>query len=231
MTILFSPSYIGNPTDPARMIRQVNYLEYYKKLKAEIGYDKIILLDSGSNVEDLVKLGATVVDEWGRVIHADSTSDVTIYRFHTELPRTGVWEYPYWWRCLDYLKVLIQREDITKLIHIDTDCYVLTPRLADYVRTRNTGWYVFWSQKYNFPEAAFWIVGEDSIQRFLDFPIPSFSFYNGREAEHILPFTEVVKSFTGDRYGEVAASQDNTMDYYCQWSAACPKMIFNSAKK
>lgn len=231
MTILFSPSFLGDPNkDISRFNRQESYLKYYKQLKTELGYDKILLLDSGSDIEYLKKHDARIVDEWGRVIKNKPAADVTIVRFHTELPRTGVWEYPYWWRCLDFLKVIIP-QGVTKLIHIDTDCYVLSPRLMKYVRELDSGWTAFWSAKYDFPEAGFWVVAGDALKSFIDFPIPYYTYYNGKEAERVLPFTNVVKSFIGDRYGEDFLPQTPEMDYYCQHQAGCPKMVYNLGKK
>lgn len=226
MTILFSLCWLG---EPGRLERNLKWLEYHRKLKDKLGYDKIVLLDNASDLEELKKLGVTVYDEYGDLLYAPGEpTDTVVYRFYTHIPRTGVWQYPYCWRGLVYLKRVVRDLNVNKIIGLDTDFYVLTSKLASFMKTQSTGWTSFFCHKYGFPEAAMWVLCEDTMNSLLDFSVPSFTHYNDQHMEYLLPFTHVHKAmFTGDRYGEARDAQTVHMDYYGQWSPGCPDMVFD----
>lgn len=224
MKILFSLCWLG---EPWRIDRNIKWLEYHRKLKSELAYDLIVLVDNASDLEDLKKLGATVYDEYGDLLHECPGSYTIVYRFYTHIHRTGIWEYPYCWRGLKYLQKLVRELNISKVIGLDTDFYVLTPKLAHYMRDLNSGWVSFFCHKYGFPEAAMWVLCQDSMDRLLAFPVPSFTHYNGRHMEELLPWTVVHKTgFVGDRYGEGRQLQEPWMDWYGQWTDGCPDMKY-----
>ncbi len=228
MKVLFSLCWLG---DEHRVKRNLAYLEYYRKLKTELGYDKIIFLDNASPMENLEKLGGTVVSTDGKVImHDNPGSDLLILRFDEHLARTGIWQYPYCWRALEFVKTLIPRYELDKILFIDTDFYVLSSKLAEYIKNLDSGWVSFRCPKYGFPEAALHILCKDAFEHLNNFPIPSPTHYNDQGMEWLLPFTlvhEAGKPFKGGRYGEGTNPQTPDMDYYGQWHPGCPKMVYN----
>lgn len=228
MTVLFSLCWLGD-TDQERknrLERNLNWLEYNRAIKNELGYDKIILLDNASLLEDLNKLNTSIYTEDGAPIK-EIESDTIVYRFNNHLPRVNMWTYHYQWRGMEYLQNLIPKKKINKLLLIDTDMYVLTSRMAHYIRDLNTGWWTVWCKKYGFPETALHVVCNDAISSFLSFPIPSWSHYDGKVMENLMPFTHIEKNmFKGDRYGEILKKQEPEDDFYGQWINGCDKMVY-----
>ena len=226
MNILFSLCWLG---EPWRIDRYTKWLSYHLAIKDSLGFDKIVLLDNASDLNDLRKLGGTIMDEKGNLIELGNP-DILIYRFDVHMPRTGIHEYPYCWRGLEYCKQLVTSLSINKILFIDSDFYILTKKLAQYIKTLDTGWISFWCHKYGWPEAALHILCKDTLSTLLNFPIPSFTHYNNRNMEELLPFTKVLKTeFKGDRYGEGAEPQKDDMDYYGQWGPGCPDMKFEGS--
>lgn len=222
MTIVFALSWLG---EEWRIVRYQKWLAFQLSIQKELGFDKIILVDNASNIEDLKTLNATIYDDQHNLIHkADSC--IEIYRFPDHIPRTRIHEYPYCWRGLDYCKKLVNHYNLKKIIFLDSDFYILTSKLASYVKSLDKGWTSWWCHKYGWPEAAFNVLC--NMDLLLQFDIPSFTYYNNQHMEELLPFTQVLKTeFKGDRSGEGAEPQTPDMDFYGQWSINCPDMKFD----
>ncbi len=230
MKILFSLCYLSAYE---RYKRNVQWLDYYKNLKDKLGYDKILFLDNASNMEQVLSLGGTVYDEHKKLIHEAPESDLIVYRFDQHLPRVSVHQYPYIWRGIQYLQALIPEIGIDKILFIDTDVYILTSEFAQYLKELDSGWTSMWCKKYGFAETSLHVLCKDSMDLFLNFPVPSWTHYDGKPLEELLPFTKILKDrFKGCRYGEGAEPQTPDMHYYAQHNVGnCPKMIFDMEKK
>lgn len=228
--VLFSLCWLG---EPWRIDRYTKWLSFNLGIQKELGFDEIILLDNASSFEDLRKLGGRIYSaDTGELLEVISDLPIKIYRFTEFIARTGIWEYPYCWRGLEYIQKHIISPEVDKIICIDSDFYVLTHKMTDYIRNLNTGWVSFFNHKYGFPEAAIHILCKDNYNLALNFPIPSYTFYNNKHMEWLLPFTLIHKTgFKGDRYGEGGLPQLLDYDYYGQWSANCPDMLFDLASK
>lgn len=223
MNALISLCWLG---EPCRPLRNQKWLEHHLPLKEKMGFDKIILLDNASNLNDLIALGGTIYNEQGKIIH-EARPDLIIHRFNDHLPRTGLNEYPYCWRGLAKTKEILPTLD--KIIFLDTDFYILSGRLATYIKNLDTGWTSFFCNKYGWPEAAINILCKDTFPALANLPIPNYTHYNGQHMEEILPFTKIIKNeFTGDRYGEINMPQTPDMDYYGQYQPS-PELRFHEA--
>lgn len=228
MNILFSLCWLG---EPWRLERNLKWLEFQRSIKNELGYNKIIFVDNASNIEDLKKLNGNIYNSNFELIYKADNDLLDIYRFDEHLTRTGVWEYSYCWRGLDFVKTLIKKYNPEKIIFLDTDYYVLSSKLANYIKTLDSGWVTFWCNKYNFPEAALHILCKDTFDKLLNLDIPSWTYYNGKHMEFILPFTTIHKDvFKGDRYGEGSLPQTDDMDYYGQFFPGSVELKFNYEK-
>lgn len=214
MNILFSLCWLG---DQERVNRYEKWLNYHLAIKNELGFDHIFLVDNASPPDNIEKLQNAY------------KNDVTVYSFIDHLPRFGGLAYPYCWRGMDWAKKAIRGFTAKKMIFLDSDFYVLTPKLAKYIKELDTGWTAMWCPKYEFPEAALHVLCEDSFPLLVDFPIPSYTHYNGQHMEKLLPFTHIEKDFVGDRYGETKEPQTNEMDFYGQWDATCGEMVYDCA--
>ncbi len=118
-----------------------------------------------------------------------------------------------------------------KIITCDTDAYILSPRLAHHIRALDSGYTALWSPKYNFPAAEITVLCKDAFPLMREwFKTP----WEERSASKVLfekapPFTNICKSFMGDRYGEfpnddgsVGWPQTPEMDYYTQFQLSIP---------
>lgn len=230
MNILFSLCYLN---DPGRLERNLKWIDYNLKIKDQLGFDKIVLVDNASDIEELKKLEGAIRNQSGDIIYRGAKeNDVTIYRFDNHIPRTGVWEYPYCWRGLEFAQMLVRDMQINKVLFIDSDFYVLTPKLANYIKNLETGWVSWFCHKYGFPEAAMHILCKDTFNKLLAFPIPSYTHYNNQHMEWLLPFTQVHKEgFIGGRQGEGCEPQNPDHDFYGQWNTGCPDMEFDLGAK
>ncbi len=217
--------------EPDRIIRNLNWLKYIKNLQSDLGFTRIALLDNASSKDNLELLRPRIHNEAGELKFMFMEPGVLdVYRFDTHLPRMGNLEYPFCWRGLKYIKRFLKEYD--KIVFMDTDFYVLSPKLAEFIKGLNTGWTTFYSQYYDFPECSCWVLCKDSFYLLDEFPIPTYTCYNGTPMEDLLPFTNIVTEFRGDRYGEFANKCIRLdADYYAQWEVGCPEMIFKRGDK
>lgn len=208
-TVLFTPSYLngvdGFGND--RFQRNFKYLNYYAhpEVKEALGIDLIVFADNNSSVDRCNKLLELFGDE------------LAIMRFDQHLERRGPYDYPYIWRAFYSIQELI-KEGFEKIILLDSDCYVLTNTLAQYIKGLSSGWTSFWCPKYNFAEASAWVLCKDTFSLYYSF-IGQCKWEDrpGTEPmETLLPFTHIAREFTCDRWGEENKPQQDWMDLYCQ---------------
>lgn len=209
-TALFSPSYLDglDPLGSDRLIRNIRWALWNEKLK--IG--DLWLCDNASSLESVQRL----MEAW----------PVNIHRFTMHLPRGhGDNPYPYVWRGLWFIKQLIE-DGYDKIITLDTDCFIVSQRLLDYVKAANSGWEVFWIPKYGFPSGELHILNRDAFPLYLEYTKGPWIDKVGQLFESALPFSKINKDFNTDRYGETRIPQTADMDGYFQAAVDVP-LVFN----
>lgn len=236
-TIIWTLCYLNGDMDNgganlknARYLRNVKYLDYMESIKSHLHFDEIWFIDNNSNMDLLKSLGGNIYDtSFNKIVEATTRPYLNVVHF-TEFMGRGrgrVWDIPYCWRGLYFIPNIVKFTNADKVFSIDTDCFVLSKKLASFLNTCNSGWVTFHCKKYNFPEAALFVLNKDSfplLDKLMESPWSKFN--NIVTMENVLPFTEVLKTFTGDRYGETRLPQTEDMDYYGQCPVAIP-MIFN----
>lgn len=204
-TALITPCYLngfdgfGNP----RLARNIKYIQYYLSIQEHLGFEKIFFIDNASDPENVAALEMVGKDQ------------IEVIRFDQHLKRGGIYDYAYCWRALYEIGPLIDR-GYEKIVTLDTDAFILSQRLADLVKHSNTGWWSVWCNKYEFPEASFHVLCEDSfiiLKTYMEIPWRE---RNGVMMETALPFTHILKGLNCDRFGEDDTPQDSTMDFYGQ---------------
>lgn len=210
-TLLVAPMYLD---EGDRYERNVKWLNYVIPLQEKLGFNSILLLDNRS-----VRL-----NEFLRQM--PKTNFIKVYKFDEHLSRTAHTEYPYWYRAFGYAARYARENAYSKIIHIDTDVYLLNDKICEFVKNIDSGWNTFWCPRHNFPESTFQVIGFDQLEKFEAFMSKNPIHYYGHDAENLLPFTHIHKQFKGDRYGEIRASQTSDMDYYCQ-APVDIELIFN----
>lgn len=242
MTAVFTTTYLEgtDPTGSDRLERTVKWFNYMKGLQSSLGFTDLLATDNGSPWELLHELskrtGARIIDETLHecVYVGDPSSRIIVTRHNQHLTKTGKTlfgdhDYPYVWRGLYDMAQIARTCSYDKIIRVDNDAYVLSQRLATYLRELQTGWIALGLKGYvhQYPEDAISVICRDSYHLLTDFCSVPMEGYFGRWFERVLPFTQICEQFVGDRYGNYAKppEQRDEMDFYCQ----CPvpiKMTF-----
>lgn len=229
MTVMFSGCYVDgfDALGSSRLDRTKWHLEYYRNIKEELGLKEFILVDNGSDLEALSELNAPIYDsKLDQVfIPHHGSNDIKIYRFENHLERVGIVEYPYCWRNMYFLATwIIHRchRDIDKIFICDSDAFVVSKKLAHFIRDLESGFTAMWSEHHRFPASELSILCKD---RFIDFiNWTKEKPWGVRSAEKIplevaLPYSSIQMQFVGDRYGEFSSTglaQTSEMDFYAQ---------------
>ncbi|AJC20674.1 hypothetical protein [Pandoraea pulmonicola] len=194
-TLVFCTSYIRD-ADAWRQ-RYHRWLDYYRN--GPIKADRLLMIDDGSPwlpSEDLIP---TISADSDLAAH-DSTH--AIVRFDTNLGRQSMSLYPGWWRSFLHSITIARAIDADKIVHLESDAYILSKSLADFINGADAGWHVMWAQRYAMPETAIQVICRDqfdALETFRD-EHPDLDFAD--IAERLLPFTSVNREFKGDRYSE-----------------------------
>lgn len=210
-TFIFCTSYIN---DTERYKRWVDHV--YPRRQA-FGADSIFLINDGSDNIGFDSRLAIVDGEHD--LPAQLLGDMAIVTFVERLGRPAMFCYPGWWRSFTYSVRIARHFDFDKIIHIESDAYVCSKRLADYLRSINRGWTVLWSKGYNFPETAIQVICRDAYPSLAQFADRKLSFFqtSNRAAEYLFPFDKVENRFTGDRCGILdRAARSQAFDYLAQ---------------
>lgn len=193
--IIFCTSFIKDA--PSWESRYQRWLDYYQDIP--INAVKKIMIDDGSPFLPPADIINTVSDSTPLASNGDKN---LIIRFNNNLGRQSGADYPGWWRSFLHSVKVANELGVDKIIHIESDAYIMTPRLVNFINEIESGWNVLWSPRYRFPETAIQVICRDQFEIFEKFKDkhPDYSFPD--IAERLLPFTAVHKQFKGDRYSD-----------------------------
>ncbi|BET12731.1 hypothetical protein [Pandoraea sputorum] len=194
-TLLFCTSYIRDAA--AWKTRYQRWLDFYGN--GPIHADKILMIDDGSPYLPPTQTIPTVPASHDIREHDHATG---IVRFEQNLGRQSMAHYPGWWRSFLHAHTIATAIGADKIVHIESDAYLLSQALVDFVNETRTGWHVMWAQRYELPETAVQIICRDQFDALEAFKNahPDLTFTD--IAERLLPFTSVNRHFKGDRYSE-----------------------------
>lgn len=194
-SLLFCTSYIKDPRTWEE--RYQRWLDYYRDGPIEAANK--IMIDDGSPYLPPADVIKTIPH---RVPLSAQDDDNVIVRFDDNLGRQSVSAYPGWWRSFLHSLTLAEALGADKIVHIESDAYILSPRLADFINGIHSGWHVMWTERYQFPETAIQVICRDQFEAFREFKARQPDLNYGDLAERLLPFTSVDRQFKGDRYSE-----------------------------
>ena len=204
-TLLYSTSFLDGP---GLIERHLRYLKYYRSIKEQIGFDDIYFLNNGPIYT-------------GDIIRVDVQPRITFFDVQTHsaplLTDSEFCAYPYCWRGIYWMRYLFDM-GWDKIIFCDTDGFILSKRLMEYVKNCNSGWIAFKEEKYSWPTSEFHIINKDAqpiLERFC--AEMSYMARGNKEMEAVLPFTHVETGFKVRRAGEDRLPIDG-YDFYGQ----CP---------
>ncbi len=144
--LLFCTSYLSPSSPSGGVERWRKWIEYYSQRKEIFGADRLVLIDDGSSFEHL-QLPVTILSAETE-IPTTLPEGIILFRFDQHLGRESMYQFPGWWRSFSFAGELAQRCGARKLIHIESDAYVLSHRLAEFIRSCNEGWTSFLQAHY-----------------------------------------------------------------------------------
>jgi hypothetical protein len=212
--LVFCTAYGANPAHPSqgwngRYLRWLNAI-----LRCELQYEQVLLIDDGSPVlPDWV--GLRVLTDLSGPQPAER---VVMFHFLDNLGRPGVYDYPGWFRSFAFAARYAQTYGFEKIIHIESDAFLVSRRIQHYFNEISDGWVTFLGSRHNYPESGLQIIAGSGLRTYYETVARPYSDFIGKPIEVILPFTRIEHGFIGDRYGEtltyVPMEADWTMQAY-----------------
>jgi hypothetical protein len=195
-SIIFCTSFIKDSDSWKN--RYQRWLDYYDNIP--INAIKKIMIDDGSPFLPPVEIINTIHHNENLSLNDEKN---VIIRFDNNLGRQSISSYPGWWRSFLHSIDIAKALGADKIIHIESDAYILSQPLADFINETKSGWHVMWTQHHQFPETAIQVICSDQFEVFEKFKgnHPDLDFKD--IAERLLPFSSVNKQFKGDRYSEI----------------------------
>ena len=205
-TFLFCTSYIGNNKSLKN-----RYKKWYKHYRRMTSYP-IFIIDDKSPFS--LENAAWMNFDASKVDH----SLANFHTFNTHLGRINIHNFPGWFRSFVHSVEIARKFNFKRIIHVESDLIILKSKMFEELCEINSGWNVIWSAKYNMPETAVQVICEDQFDSVLDIYEDYKKMNKDAQAiETILPFTNIIKTYTGDRYGGDNIAVEDYMDYYAQF--------------
>jgi tetratricopeptide (TPR) repeat protein len=207
--VLFCTSYFRDAaTWQARYSRWIEHHQAFPWLCRAI-----VMIDDGSPHEpERSQLTAIAAADIGK----RALPRRALVRFPNNLGRAGTTVYPGWCRSFLFSLDIAESYGFRKIVHVESDTYLLSSGIVDYIQRTRTGWTAFWSARYQFPETALQIICSDAFPALAKIRDAGPDAFRGQPAEMVLPFTRVEKSFVGDRFSEFQAAIPPNADYAVQ---------------
>lgn len=223
-TLLFCTSYMDSPDAWRR--RYERWVDYYARIP--LARSATVLIDDASSyLPEDPRL--TVGDELPASIES---SPFHLYRFPNRLGRGTAeeqWAHWGWWRSFLFSVKIARRYGYRKIIHVESDAYLLSRAIVDYINRLDAGWTTFWCPRHAMPEAGIQIIAEDqfpAMEHFTEIDVRTLA---RMRAENALPFTHVNKSFVGNRYGEYRRTIPGYADFACQIDPVALSVAFRDS--
>ena len=179
-------------------------------------FDEIIMVDDGSPVLPVWDDVAVYV---AGSIPAHS-ANLSIHRFSDRLgQQANGLPFPGWYRSFSHAVNYGVAAGFRKIIHVESDSYLLSRRAVDFFNDSSTGWVAPWCRKHAWPESALQIINADRFQSCLDFFNRPYSDHVAapvQPIENALPYTAINRQLVGDRYGEIETTVPFNADFAAQ---------------
>lgn len=169
-----------------RLERNIKFLNYYLPLKKKMGISDFWIFDNCSSEENF----ETFISIF---------PELKVVRFDKHLIRHSIHDYPYCWRALYQWRPLIESGNYDRIVSIDSDAYILSPILLDWLCHKSIGWSALWCDEFQMPEAAVCALEKSKFDLFMGFSTIPWERYRGLILERTLPFTNIDRRFRSVR--------------------------------
>ena len=215
-TLIFCTGYGKNLEEwETRHSKWINAIE-----SGTLEADTLLIPDDGSpelpNWEGITMLSGELPDQ-------EPDTRGVIYSFPDNLGRQAIYVYPGWYRSFMFAAKYAKKYGYEKVIHIESDAFIISERMQQYINAINYGWMTFWCPKYQLPETSIQVITGPALNDFIALIDAPYSLVSGKPADpnpsqgiSWLPFNAVNQMFKGDRYGENKGQVPMDADYACQ---------------
>jgi hypothetical protein len=218
-SFIFCTSYISD--NRTKVKRYEKWINYHKELP--FCSDKpLFVIDDGSDEEYISELTDTRIEE-GQLEHAPNARESVLYHFKERKGINPADNAPGlfgstlgWYRSFFASYEIATKLGYEKIIHIESDGYLITQKICDYIDNLDHGWTALYCPMYYFPETSIQIICQDQFDKLKELAEAPLESYKSKQAEHTIPFTHVEKGYEGNRYGEITKKQLPEIDYYNQ---------------
>tara|TARA_R100000808_G_C2143261_1_gene151038 strand:+ start:673 stop:1389 length:717 start_codon:yes stop_codon:yes gene_type:complete len=225
-SFIFATSYIDS--SEAYEKRYLKWINYYKGLP--FTEDKpLFLMDDGSPEEFISDFPGKLIkedeidDNYKVPQGKDWLEDVNMFHFNERIGIEPRENNPHlggstlgWYRSFFNSVKIALKFKFDKIIHIESDAYLISKKVCDFIDHLDSGWTTLYCPKYTFPETSIQIICKDNFDKLEILRKADINEFKEMQAEWALPITQFTKSFVGDRYGESTELQLPSIDYYCQ---------------
>lgn len=191
---VFCTSYVENREAWER--RYLRWLDHHAKVFPGL---PLVMIDDGSPYTP---------DDPGIAIATDLSQmslgeRATIFRFPNRLGRSAMLDYPGWFRSFTFSVEIAKRFSFKKIVHVESDAFILTRKASSYISAVSSGWTAFWYPEEEFAETCIQIICQDRFASLNRLRVaPYRTQYAGKLIELYLPFTHIERGVQGSRYGD-----------------------------
>jgi len=208
-TLLFCTSFASD--EAAWRARQRRWIDHHLALPLE--RDAVFIIDDASPWRP-TDADLAVLDAVPASLPAGPAAFV--FRFAEREGRVGLAGHRGWWRSFLHSLELARALGCTRIVHVESDAFLLSRKIVDRINALDDGWTAFWCPLYNFPEPALQVIAQDSFDAMAKVAARGLDALTTSLAEFSLPFTRVERGYAGNRYGETRARIPGYADYACQ---------------
>jgi len=228
--LLYTTCYVS---DEYQFRRVCGWLDYYLPRLEKLGATGVALIDDGSPAKWAAELKARYKDlnlapvreikEKGaggyEIPGSVASSGLSLVSFPDRLGRPTEDLFPGWWRSYSFGAVLAEFFNFEKFIFIESDAYLYTDRLFNWVRNTSSGLNSLYSRGLKIREPGVQVCARSEFHRVAGYfrtNTLNDKFWWGAGLtraqylpEHVLPFTnrlDEVRQFRIDRYGDDACA-------------------------
>ncbi|MEM7308279.1 MAG: hypothetical protein AAF682_16485 [Planctomycetota bacterium] len=159
-SFLFCTSYI---TDRSPFARWTRWLDFYDARRERLGVDRLVLIDDGTPSERLP--GELTIVSADRPLPPALPDGPVMFRFAENLGRTSLRGFPGWWRSFTFAAAVAERYGYERILHCESDAFVLSDRMLADLGERRRGWTAFWCPLFRMPETAIQVLAGDGARR------------------------------------------------------------------
>ena len=237
--LLESPGTFSNMNEPLpTLLFCTSYMDSLEVWRRRYGY----WVDYYENVP-LTRSATFLIDDASPYLPGDTRLAVVddlaetpcpspfhLYQFRDRLGRGSAeegWPHWGWWRSFLFSLTIARRYGCRKIIHIESDAYLLSQPIVDYLNRLDAGWTALWCPRHRMPEGAIQVIAEDQFPAMQHLAETDVRTHAAKGlAEHYLPFTHIERGFVGNRYGEYRWTVPGYADFACQVDAAVTPVTF-----